>query len=206
LSKELPVWNEDETDILPEFQLTYAHALIDNAGSVDSIVAHAGIQVLETRSFTGFELPRDPQHGFTFRKGADMYAIAGRDEMVTCIFGDRTLFLRPERWIKLSSKHTVSLVTQQANDEYFYRVFAKKKPIASAAREQGELRMIGNVTVRASYKDRLVAAVTANPAPPASVEQFLARDMELVVSEQGHVSMRSLVGNVVNTLLLTIRM
>ena len=126
--------------------------------------------------------------------------------MVTCIFGDRTLFLRPERWIKLSSKHTVSLVTQQANDEYFYRVFAKKKLIASAAREQGKLRMIGNVTVRASYKDRLVAAVTANPAAPASVEQFLTGDMELVVSEQGQVSIRSLVGNIVNTLLLTIRM
>jgi hypothetical protein len=66
--------------------------------------------------------------------------------------------------------------------------------------------MIGNVTVRASYKDRLVAVVKANPAPPASVEQFLAGDMELVVSEQGQVSIRSLVGNIVNTLLLTIRM
>jgi hypothetical protein len=86
LSKELPVWNEAETDILPEFQLTYGHALIDNAVSVDSIVSHAGIQVLETRSFTGFELPRDPQHGFTFRKGADMYAIASRDKMATSHF------------------------------------------------------------------------------------------------------------------------
>jgi hypothetical protein len=205
LSKELPVWNDAETDILPDFHLTYGHALIANAPAVDTIFSRAGIRVLASRPFTGSELPQDVEQKLTFRQGTEMYAIASSDDLATCIFGDRTLFLRPEPWIKLSTKFIVSIVTQQANDEYFYRVFSKQKLIATAAREQGRLRMIGNITVRASYQNRLVAAVTANPPPPASVEKFLAGDMELVITQPGQVFVRGRLGTKVNAVLFTLR-
>ena len=182
MSSELPVWNDAETDILPEFRLTFGHALIEGEPDVSRVAKAIGLKILDHHVFCGDELPCGVGGKFEFERGGTTYAVVSVHDGATCVFTDRMRFLNSRQWLRFSKSHRIAVVTQQDRDDYFYSVFEKGKVVASAVTERGKLRIIGPSSVNVTVNDTVVASAEANPKAPAWTRSFLARDMRLVIT------------------------
>jgi hypothetical protein len=139
-SKELPLWNDDETDVRPEYQLTYGHALIGTRLSAKELLQSLGFRITEELSGAASELPCDPMGNYVFLSG-DIYEFFLVDQgQQTAVFGDRTLFFNNKAWIALSKSHKVPLavVTRTDKDAYFFDISETvSRQATRAGRETG---------------------------------------------------------------------
>lgn len=126
------LWNKDNSDVLPEFQLTYGHALFR---------ASASHGEWPSKLFKMLELGR-PVRAESFEKlpfplisngkwpilgsAAEAHFLFGRLRDVWAIFGPHEFFLRSKNWMTFNAKlgGLFALVTQMNEKAFYYDLFA----------------------------------------------------------------------------------
>ena len=130
----LPLWNEDETDVLPEYQLGYVHALIHGVEQRKIIRGLEKVFPVTKVSEENFVSPDD----LPWNEEASMPALQDDDRwhcilaispIATCVFGPHRIFLGGRPWMALSRKlkARVFLVARLDAMKYSYHLYRDGK-------------------------------------------------------------------------------
>lgn len=127
---DLPLWNKEETDVLPEYQMTYGHVLCQGQMDEDVVSRLARTLGLPVRRRVGSvaanQFPTDPsgQHRtLGTLKDAHLLVLALGD--YSAVFGPHVLFFHNRDWITWNKKRPglMALATRQDILDTSYRVF-----------------------------------------------------------------------------------
>lgn len=138
MSRDLPMWNDDESDVRLEYRFQYGHVLLARC-EVDSVlkklcsVFKLGKPIVVLDEIKSEELPSE--NDFTLLNN-DKYwhFIIAQVGSNTFIFGPHRLFLGSYGWITVSRKLRVQLACVQADfDVLYYTIFRSGKHICNAA-------------------------------------------------------------------------
>jgi len=126
----LPLWNKDETDVLPQYQLSHGHCLI---GGIEQRKIIRGLEkvfpvgkVSEESFVSPGKLPWNEEASMPALQDGDRWDfILASSSVATCVFGPHRLFLGGRPWMALSRKlrARVFLVKQIDIMEYSYHLY-----------------------------------------------------------------------------------
>jgi len=146
VSKDLPLWEDDESDVKLEYRLQSGHALISTS-DIDQILKNIRAvfkcrKAIKISNEAKFEwLPQEQKKGVRATVLNDdkyWHFIIAIFDSTAAIFAPHFLFFNSAKWIKLGRKLKVHLayVHQLDLDSFGYTVFMKGKRVCSAHRDQ----------------------------------------------------------------------
>ncbi len=191
MSDEIDLWNKEQTDIRPEYQLTYGHTLFrgllrDNWKP--ELFKSLGLGKprysgpLEQR-----RVPVHPQtHGPVLGNATEAHAIAARLADVWTVFGAHDLFFSSAKWTQFNKKagRLMASCAQMSVESYYYYIFERDKKQTNVIAE--------GTFIRISPDDRIVVSLGGekiyedNPTCSLSeteVRDFVEHDLAIQVKD-----------------------
>ena len=146
MSKDLPLWENDESDIKLEHRLHYGHVLLAS-DDIEKILEKARAVFKLRKPINSSDeieldwLPRKQKKGITatvLNDDKHWHFILASIKSNVAIFAPHLLFHNSTNWIKLSRKLKIQLayVHQMDFNSYYYYVFVNGKHECNAALDQ----------------------------------------------------------------------
>ena len=148
----LPIWNSDNSDVLPEFQLTFGHCLlrgVPSPGWQDKLFKALGLGA-PTQTLAHLSLPRHEQNGcLVFGSGDNLHLVVARLADVWAVFGPHTLFFSTKSWIEFNSKvgGALAFATQMDVGEISYLIFQNGVKQTNVFLKNGSIRVVDDSPV-----------------------------------------------------------
>jgi hypothetical protein len=137
---DLPLWNKEETDVLPEYQMSYGHVLCQgeiDEDSVETLRRSLGLpRRRDTEGAGPTHFPRDPSgKHYTLGGLTEAHLLVVGLGDYSAIFGPHVLFLTARDWIKWDKKvrRLMAVATRLDIVRTFYTVFRDGQYQANAA-------------------------------------------------------------------------
>jgi len=164
MSKDLPLWEDDESDVKVEYRLQFGHALVSTTDIEQVLeklrsIFKLGRPVSISNTVNVKKLPRDKKTGATILDEDNYWHfILANIESNIAIFAPHMLFHNSSNWIKLSRKIKAQLafVKQIDSDSYYYYIFIKGKHICNAAKDQSGIHESVMEPVEAYLNGKLI--------------------------------------------------
>jgi hypothetical protein len=171
---QVDLWNKDNSDVLPEFQLTYGHALFRG------LDLHSDWR---SKLFNSLELGR-PMRAESFGKldipllfeqkwpvlgsSTETHFLCGRVGDVWSVFGPHDFFLQSKKWMAFNAKigGIFALATQMAVDSFYYDLFDKGVKQTNVLATGEKLRIIADTPITAYadgekiYEDQALSSIS----------------------------------------------
>ncbi len=205
MSKDLPLWDDEEADVLIEHRFQYGHILLSLHKSVD----------LAKRIAKAFGLKKPV--GLYERVNADVLEyeqqkstlLLSSDELwhfivaelasgVTMIYGPHFLFFNSRRWVELHRDVTGWLlyVTRGDSQQFFYTIFNKGKHYCNACRDSSGIHKLVHAPVDVRLENR---SIYRKPGPPKDLTpelvEMIANDAVPVNDGRGSIQFRTSIGS-----------
>jgi len=146
MSKDLPLWENDESDVKLEYRLQFGHTLV-STGDIEITlkklrsVFKLAKPIMISNKVEHALLPQEQKKGITATVLNDenhWHFVLANIRSHIVIFGPHMLFYDSSKWIKLSRKLRVqlALVGRGDVDIFYYTIFANGKHLCNAARDQ----------------------------------------------------------------------
>lgn len=183
---ELPLWDKDEKDVLPAYQLSYGHVLVPLGAepvNVTEMAQKLGFRRCGAGKF--FEYKRLLVHpdGCRYLGDAECAQIlVATTEAAQCIFAPHFLFLNNKWWIKWN-RHRKGSVAVVARDNLYtssYTVFRDGTRLCSAWTKGEMLEVLKDPVIQASFLGQVIyRSPPSSPVPTEDVIRFLKNDIEM---------------------------
>lgn len=195
MSRELPLWEEDESDVRLEYRLLSGHVLVEY-GEIDRLcqkvqsVLGLGKPISIRQEVRAEWLPREK--AFVVLEGKQTrQLIFARFGPVIAVFGPHKLFFSSLKWIRLSRKLKTRLafVRQDDIDMFSYIVFRNGKRQCSAYWDRKGIHELEYEAME-FYLDRKLI-YKREPEKGKLTEdilRFVSRDILIQIMETGGVS------------------
>lgn len=184
---KLPLWNKDETDVLPEYQLSFGHAICQadiNEEAVHVLAKHLMLGSLE--HVGPLDVERLPMHSLV---GCRMlctedatHLVVARNGAYSAVFGPHRLFLNNQLWIKWNSRYRgiMAIVTRYDVAESSYRVFESGRRIVSAWSNGGQIKCLEDPSIDVYFSGmRLFSDPGRRMQLSEAVASMLSNDMTI---------------------------
>ncbi len=191
MSEKIDLWNKEQTDVRPEYQLTYSHALFHGLLKDDWQQALFKTLGVGKPSYSGpLEQTRIIVHpqtkGPVLGNATEAHLIAARLEEVWTVFGAHDLFFSSTKWTVFSKRASrlLAICAQMDAESYFYYVFERDKKQTNVIAE--------GTFIRISPDDRIVVSLGGekiyedNPTcslSDAEVRDFVEHDLAIQVKD-----------------------
>ena len=196
----LPLWNKQETDVLPQYQLTFGHAICQAPMSSEDVLRLAKFLELGELQYSGdLDADKLPVVAGSRTLGAEreahlLIAEVGGHQV---IFGPHQLIGNSSHWIEWNKKvgGLMAYTTQMDVEEYFHRVFGDGKLILSACAEGDSLRYIEDTPIEVFLGGkRIYHDPGSKPDPTNEIHALLTSDAR-ISEEAGAISIKAFASN-----------
>ena len=198
MSKDLPLWKNDESDVKLEYRLQVGHALVSTSDiqqvlKITRSVFKLSKPITVSNKVELNRLPQEQKRGVVATLLNDdhhWHFIFAKFELHIAIFAPHFLFFNSTRWIRLGKKLKVQLafIHQLHIDSFGYTVFAKGKRICSAHRDQSGIHQ-SKMTPMEFYLDgKLIhRADDEKDQFTEDILRFISEDMIICVDKEHEV-------------------
>jgi hypothetical protein len=199
MSRELPLWEDDESDVKIEYRLQFGHALVprlDIGGVLKNI--QSIFKLGKSLSFSNSieNLPRDTKTGATILNENDFWHFIFADmETNIVIFAPHMLFHNSSNWIKLSQKlkDTLAVINQGDLNLFHYSIFTKGKLVCNAAIDQTGLHESVVRPIEAYLNGKLIYKHEEEKGRfNEEIRNFISKDVIIDIDENGKVRFKKL--------------
>ena len=179
------LWNKDNSDVLPEFQLTYGHGLFRGLPANDWRSKLFRSLKLDKATYIGpiqqAAIPRDSDEGWRILGSvSEIHLLLARLGDVSCIFGPHDLFFRSQKWMDFNNKvgGLFALVTQMDMNSFFYDLFKDGVKQTNALAEGTHVRIIPDTPIKAYlggqkiYEDKSACSLS-----DSEIHDFIKHDL-----------------------------
>ncbi|MHC4867668.1 MAG: hypothetical protein ACYTEX_26660 [Planctomycetota bacterium] len=194
MSRDLPLWEDDESDVRAEHKLQSGHALI-STDDIDRALKKIG---------PAFSLPKPTRTSHDIRaewipeeKGfvvlnddKNWHFILVRAKDCTAVFAPHFLFFNSRNWIKLGRRlrAQVTVVDQLDIGSFAYTVFRQGKHICNACRDGTGIHETKMGPIECYLDGKLIyQADDATERFTPDIVEFLARDVIICVDQRGQI-------------------
>jgi len=194
MSRALPLWEEDESDVKPEHRLHFGHVLLETEQTdrvlnmlcsvlklprLDALWAEINTEVLPREPRSGVWLLNDDEHGYF------IIATVGPN---TAVFGPHMFFFSSSRWIKLSRKlkTLLAFASQLDLDSFSYTLFLNGRHICNACRNRSGVRESVMEPIEFYLNGRVIYKAKEEEGKlTEELRQFISQDIIIDVDESG---------------------
>ncbi len=197
MSRELPLWNEDETDILPKFQLSFGHIVCD-AQLNQTLVSYL-CDELELGKLTYFgefkpeTLPAHVSNGFRTLGTVDCAHVLIVNFVHHCVvFGPHMFFFNNTAWISWNKRvgGLMAIVGRQDVSDCTYLVFRSGKRLLSASVKEKNIQILEDPNVEVYFqRDILYRTSDEEVEATQDIVSLLRTDVE-ISQENGEIHIR----------------
>ena len=181
----LPLWNKEETDVLPEYQLTSGHAICQAPMSPEDVQRLAKFLELGDLQYSGdLDAGRLPVLSGHMTLGTEQEAhlliveVGGH----RVIFGPHGLFGNSTHWIEWNKKvgGLMAYTTQLDVEDYYHIVFGDGKRILSACAEGDSIRYLEDTPIEVFLGGkRIFHDPGSKPDPTNEIDALLNSDARI---------------------------
>lgn len=190
---KLPLWNKDETDVLPQFHLTYGHVICDIELTEKNIRLLAKkFQHRKLLHAGPFNLTRIPKHESAncHTLGTDKLAHVIVVPVGKChaIFAPHSWFMRNDGWIRWNKRVRghIAIAHRLDLDEWYFNVFRDGKRLLSAAADGSNLRFLDDTPIEVRVEGRVIFQDEGSTAKPGDeIIALLQHDVRIQTDESG---------------------
>ena len=189
MSKDLPLWEDDESDVKLEYRLQYGHVLIATR-DLDQVlkkmcnVFKLGKPVYLQSGVDANNLPS--VNDFTLLSNdANWHFIFAQYNRNTTVFCPHFLFFNSRNWIRLSRKlNTILGYVHQDVDFYSYLLFTKGKYTCHAVLEFEGIRQLKMDAIECYFDKKLIYKVDEEKDMlTQELKDFIAQDVIIDIDE-----------------------
>jgi hypothetical protein len=159
----LPLWTKDNSDVLPEYQLTFGHALFRGLpayGWTSKLIRLLGLnEPIYSGPLQQAAIPRHASRKYkVLGAPSEVHLLFARLDDVWSVFGPHELFFGSKKWIlsNLELGGLMAFVTQMDSDCFSYRVFEKGMKQTNVFAEGSTLRIAADTQIVAFMDERQV--------------------------------------------------
>lgn len=189
----LPLWTDDETDVRPEYHLSFGHLLCDMQLDEPSIQVLAKYLDLGALEYAGsIDLDRLPIHPRVGCRNLGSLELANilvaRNGSYSVLFGPHKLFFNNTRWIKWNKKIGGLMVPahRQSLTETSYNVFENGKRLLSAWAEGNQIRCREDPEIVAYLNGKQISCIPgAKPNMSEAIAALLRADVHVAEAPEG---------------------
>lgn len=202
MSKDLPLWKNDESDVNLEYRLQFGHALVSTSDiqqvlKITRSVFKLSKPITVSNKVELKRLTQEQKRGVVATLLNDdhhWHFILAKFELNIAIFAPHFLFFNSTTWNRLGKKLKVQLayIHQLDIDSFGYTVFAKGKRICSAHRDQSGIHQSKITPIEFYLEGKLIHR--ANDEKDQLTEdtlRFISEDMIICVDEQHRVRFKT---------------
>lgn len=201
MSRDLPLWEDDESDIRIEHRLQSGHALVlteDMERVVKKVrtVFGLGNPIKNSDKIIFDWLPQEQKRKITATVLNDenyWHFILANFESNIAIFAPHFLFFNSTKWIKLGRKLKVQLtyVHQLDMDSFGYTIFIKGKRVCTACRDLSGIRQTKMAPMEFYLDGKLIhRADDEKDQFTEDTLKFISEDVLIEVDDQGQVQFK----------------
>jgi hypothetical protein len=191
MSKDLPLWDNDESDVKLEYRLQAGHVII-SLQSVERVLKRIR-SVFKLSGPTAVSSKIEPdwlpcEDNITLLSDHDnWHFVIAEFGDITAIFGPHKLFLTNHNWTKVSRKLKVKLASvHQLNLNLFsYTVFNKGKHVCNATRDHTGIHQSKMFPMEFYLNGKLIhRADSEKEQLTEDTLEFLSKDVTIAIHEQ----------------------
>ena len=194
----LPLWNRDNSDVLPDFQLTFGHALFRRLPSEGWQAKLFKALGLGKPTYSGLlqqsAIPRHARENFkVLGTATESHFVCARLGDVWGVFGPHELFFASKKWMEFNSKtgDLMAFATQMDVTLFSYLVFSKGIKQTNAFADGNLIRVVLDTPMVAYLgKEQVFEDKATCSLSDAEVRAFIEHDLSLQVSDTDEVSIR----------------
>ena len=195
---EHSLWNLDNTDVLPSFQLTFGHALFRGIRSGEWRSTLFKVLDLGKPSYSGpLQSATLPRHAYdkciVLSSPTEIHLIFARLDDVWCVFGPHDFFFSTTKWMNFNAKigGLMGFATQMEADSFFYLIFSRGIKQTNVSGEKTEIRVIHDTPIAAYIVGKKILEDTAECSLSAAViRDFIAHDLTIEVGHAEQLNLR----------------
>lgn len=185
----LPLWNKEQTDVLPEYQLSYGHVLCQTPlvmqGTVRVLAKYLG---LGTMVYAGpVDNTRLPMNQNIACRTLGTLELANllvaKSGNYYAVFAPHLLFLRSKQWIDWNKKQggLMAYVTRLNVTEHFYIIFENGSRMFDATTNGDQLRVLEDMPILITLdREKIYHDPGSKPQIPEAVGSMLQHDVRIV--------------------------
>lgn len=189
--RDLPLWNKEQTDILPEYRLTYGRVLLRGLIKNDWQPVLFKSLGFGKPSYSGpLDQIRLPVHaqtkGAVLGNAAEAHLIAARMADVWTVFAGHDLFFSSARWTEFNKRvgKLMAYITQMTVDSFGCLIFEKDVKQTNVFIEGPAIRVVNDPRIVVSFGDEKI--YEDNPTcslSDAEMRDFVEHDLAIHVTD-----------------------
>lgn len=158
----LPLWNKDNSDVLPTFQLTFGHALLRGFRGDWKSALFRCLDLGSTYRSGPLQPAAIPRHArencSVFGSTSELHLVLARFGDVWSVFGPHDLFFTSKKWMQFNAKvgGLLSISTQMDKDVFSYLVFERGLKQTNALVELENIRVFPDTPITAYIGDEKI--------------------------------------------------
>ncbi len=190
----LPLWNSDNSDVLPAYQLTFGHTLFRGVSGEAWPRTLFKALGLGTPHYDGPTRPNNfPHRGklFVLGSGQEVHLVISRAADVWCVFGPHELFFSNRNWIEFNSKALglMAVCTQTGTKSFFYDIFENGVKQTNAVAEGSTIRIIEDRRIVAFLgDDRILDHRPKGSVSEGESRDLIEHDLAIAINDSGNLT------------------
>lgn len=182
------LWNRDNSDVLPEYQLRYGHALFRVPWTDNLMSKLVHCLALGRATYNGpFNESAIP--GFNghrvFGVADELHLVVARIGDCWSVFGPHNLFFSSRKWTKFNVKNGGPMAVINQLDEkgrFFYVIFDRGRKQADAVVEGESIRIINDEAISVYVEGELIHRSRAmRTMPDAAIIELIRQDSNVSI-------------------------
>lgn len=186
----VPLWNSNNSDVLPEFRLSYGHALFGSLLPKDVPSRLIKCLGLGRPAYDGplneQAIPRHKGHR-TFGVANEVHLLLAGMNGAYSIFGPHHLFLSSSKWTELNAKVGGPMAFVNQMDEtggFFYVIFERGQKQADAVVENQSIRVLADETISVYIgSEQVYRSRPKRTMSDATIIELIKRDSEVTICD-----------------------